>query len=325
MRSLALAQAWKDAGGAVILAAAELPEGLLPRIAAEGVVLSRIDASAGGGREDADETISLAKLMGASWVLIDGDRFESEFLEAVHTAGFKVLLIDDYAQRTFFPVDLIVNPNLDHDAKFYRERGATAPVLAGPAYALLRREFKRWSARTETREKGNKILVTAGGSDPENLTPTIANALATCSDLDVTVIVGPGNLKGDALSEQIARNVHVVFNPPNIAQLMKESDQAITIGGGTLWELLYMGCATFSYSRNAAQRRQLQTLSHRGVIIEMGDTRHFDPEKLSISVRELADSLIARDRMIKLGRNLVDDQGTMRVVTAAVDLDHDRT
>ena len=316
MRCLALAQAWQDAGGTVSLAVAELPDALLPRVTAEGVSLSRVHATP-GGPEDAGETIAQSHRLRADWVVIDGDRFGSDFLQTVRAAGFRVLLIDDFADRESFPADLIVNPNLDDDGEPYRKRGATARLLMGPSYVLLRREFRQGAEKREIRQTGDRILVTLGGSDPENLSPKIADALVHCSDLVVTVIAGAGYDKADELRKVNASNLRVVFNPPNIAQLMKDSDQAIIAAGGTLWELLSMGCAVLSYSRNIVQTRVVQALSHRGMVVDMGEIRHFDPAKLAVSVKELVDSRMARERMTNLGRTIVDGLGTTRVVEAA--------
>jgi UDP-2,4-diacetamido-2,4,6-trideoxy-beta-L-altropyranose hydrolase len=313
MRCVALAQAWQDCGGAVIIAAAELPDALFPRLSAEAVSLLRVYATP-GSPDDARETVAQADRLKADWVVIDGDRFGSDFLEIVRTAGRRVLLIDDFADRDSFPADIIVNPNLGDDGDPYRKRGATARLLMGPSYVLLRREFRQGEATTQTRQSGNRILVTLGGSDPENLTPKIADVLAACSDLDITVIAGPGYIKVDELRKLNGNNLKIVFNPPNIAELMKGSDQAIIAAGGTLWELLSMGCAVLSYSRNRVQQRVVQALSHRGVVVDMGETRHFDPEKLVASVKDLVDSPMTLDCMTVLGRKLVDGLGTTRVV-----------
>jgi UDP-2,4-diacetamido-2,4,6-trideoxy-beta-L-altropyranose hydrolase len=316
MRCLALAEAWQDAGGNVVLAVAELPDALSPRVTAEGVSLSRIHATPGGS-EDADETVAQAHRLSADWVVIDGDRFGSDFMETVRAAGFRVLLIDDFADRESFPADLIVNPNLDDDGEAYRKRGATARLLTGPSYVLLRREFRQGPEKRETRQTGNRILVTLGGSDPENLTPKIADALAQCSDLEVTVIVGAGYDKVSELRKLHANNLRVVFSPPDMALFMNDADQAIVAAGGTLWELLSMGCAVLSYSRNIVQARVVQALSRRGAVADMGETRHFDPAKLAASVKELVDLPSVRECMANLGRTLVDGLGATRVVEAA--------
>jgi len=316
MRCVALAQAWQDAGGTANLAAAELPDALLPRLTAEGVALSPVHATP-GGQEDARETVAEARRLKADWVVVDGDRFGSDFLETVRSAGYRVLLIDDFADRPSFPADLIVNPNLDNDGEPYRKRGATARLLTGLSYVLLRREFRDGAEKIELRHRGNRILVTLGGSDPENLTPRVASALAHYSDLDITVIAGPGYDRSDDLRKLSRSNLRVVFNPPNIAQIMKDCDQAIIAAGGTFWELLSVGCAVLSYSRNIVQAGMVQALSHRGVVLDMGETRDFDPAKLVESVKDLVESPNRHKRMTRLGRTLVDGLGTTRVVEAA--------
>jgi UDP-2,4-diacetamido-2,4,6-trideoxy-beta-L-altropyranose hydrolase len=316
MRCLALMQAWQDAGGTASIAVAELPDALLPRLTAEGVSLSRVHATSHGGPEDAVQTVAQAHRLSANWVVVDGDRFSSGFLAAVRAAGFRVLLIDDFADRESFPADLIVNPNLGEDGEPYRKRGATARLLMGPSYVLLRREFRQGTEKREIRQTGNRILVTLGGSDPENLTPKIADALTHCSDLEVTVIAGAGYDMANELRKLKASNLQVVFNPPSMVQFMEDSDQAIIAAGGTLWELLSMGCAVLSYCRNIVQARVVQALSHRGMIVGMGETRHFDPAKLVASVKEVVDSRMTRERMTNLGRTLVDGLGAARIVEA---------
>jgi UDP-2,4-diacetamido-2,4,6-trideoxy-beta-L-altropyranose hydrolase len=316
MRCLALAQAWQDAGGTASLAVAELPDALLPRLTAEGVSLSRVHATSHGGPEDAAQTVAQAHRLSANWVVIDGDRFGSGFLAAVRAAGFRVLLIDDFADRESFPADLIVNPNLVEDGEPYRKRGATGRLLMGPSYVMLRREFRQGTEKREIRQTGNRILVTLGGSDPENLTPKIADALTHGSDLEVTVIAGAGFDIANELRKLKASNLQVVFNPASMVQFMKDSDQAIIAAGGTLWELLSMGCAVLSYSRNIVQARVVQALSHRGVVVDMGETRHFDPAKLVASVKEVVDSRMAREHMTNLGRTVVDGLGAARIVEA---------
>jgi spore coat polysaccharide biosynthesis predicted glycosyltransferase SpsG len=315
MRCLALAQAWQDAGGEASLAVAEMPDALSPRVLAEKISLSRFDITP-GSPEDACETLAQAHRLKADWVAIDGDRFDSNFLGTVRAAGFRVLLIDDFAARESVTADLIVNPNLDEDGAPYRKRGATATLLMGPSYILLRREFRQWAEKRETRQHGNRILVTLGGSDPENLTPKIADALARCSDFEVTAIAGAGYDKADELRKMKANNLRVVSNPPHIVELMKDADQAIIAAGGTLWELLSVGCAVLSYSRNMVQGLVVQTLSHHGVVVDMGETRHYDPAKLAATVIELADSHQARKRMMDIGSTLVDGLGAKRVVEA---------
>ncbi len=326
MRCLALAQAWQDAGGTVTLAAAELPAALHPRLEAEHVAVTGITA-ASGSLEDALATNLLANRTGASWIVIDGDRFSSEYLEHVRGRGVRILLVDDlladdllsqdFAARKSFPADLIVNPNLDEASEAYENRSAGAAVCAGPSYILLRREFQQAAREQATRERntretGNRILVTLGGSDPDGMTLKIAAALANCPGMEVTALAGAGYASVDEL--QTLSNVRILVNTPKIAQCMLESDIAIIAAGGTLWELLSTRCAVLSYSRNAVQARIVRVLAERGMIRNLGKTREFAPAPLVAAIQQLAGCPKALAEMTALGATLVDGRGASRVV-----------
>ena len=312
MRCLALAQAWRDCGGEVTLAAAELPDSLLHRLTANKISALRIDA-APASSNDARCLIAHASQLKPDWIVVDGDRFSCGFLQSIHNSHSRVLLIDDYADRPAFPADTIVNPNFGADSAAYSKRASHTPVLAGPRYALLRREFQPPFQR-EVRECGNRILITLGGSDPENLTPQIAKALARCSDLQVTVVAGGAYTNKGQLVDEIGTRAKLVFDSEQMPELMMEADIAITIAGGTLWELLNRGCAVLSYARNPGGAYLVNCLAKQGMIVDMGEIVHFDAAKILPAVRQIAESISTRQRMVSLGQALVDGLGAKRVV-----------
>jgi UDP-2,4-diacetamido-2,4,6-trideoxy-beta-L-altropyranose hydrolase len=314
MRCLALAQAWRDAGGNASFAVAEMPEMLRSRLTSNGFHCIPIEASPAAAG-DAAALVAEAGRIGADWVVVDGDRFGSDFLNRVRRDGQRVLLIDDFAERDTFPADLILNANLGADAELYRTSGLNVPVLTGPRYVLLRREFRR-HREPRIREKADRVLVTLGGSDPEDLTPRIASALVQSSDLQVTVVAGAGYPHVGKLREISHANLRVVVDSQDMAELMMETDLAIIAAGGTLWELLTLGCTVLSYSRNTVQARVVHSLAAEGIVVDMGDAGGFDPVTLVSAVRGLAGSRSARERMAFLGREIADGLGALRVVEA---------
>jgi UDP-2,4-diacetamido-2,4,6-trideoxy-beta-L-altropyranose hydrolase len=318
MRCLALAEAWQDAGGSASFLSAELPDALRARITANGIRLVHVDAIPGSS-QDAVATAAQARQLQRSWTVVDGDRFPGDFLENLHGAGVRVLLVDDFADRDVFPVDLIVNPNLGVDTQEYRARGSHTQVLVGPKYVLLRREFHRARQR-RTDSKGNRVLVTLGGSDPGELTQRIAAALVSCADLQLMLVAGAGYSKVTALQKVSAPNIRVIVDSQNIADLMSESDLAVIAAGGTLWELLSMGCVVLSYARNTVQKRVVRSLAKDGVVVDMGETVDFSAASLVSEVRRLADSQALREQMAARGRRLVDGLGAARVVEAMLHL-----
>jgi UDP-2,4-diacetamido-2,4,6-trideoxy-beta-L-altropyranose hydrolase len=314
MRCLALAQAWRDAAGDAKFVVGEMPEALAERFVAECGALVPISRKP-GSMEDAAELVAHARRIQAEWVVVDGDRFDSTFLGAVQSAGIRVLLIDDFANRESFPVDLVVNPNSKVDEGAYLRRGFAGTLLAGEPFVLLRREFRLSPSRAiAVLQRGARVLVTLGGSDPENLAPSIAKALHASSEFQVTVVAGPGYNNIRDLKSQESDTLLVMQNPSRMEELMHNSDFAVIAAGGTLWELLAVGCVVLSYSRNPVQARVVKDLASRGIIVDMGETRNFNPEELRSAIRQLVSSPDQCRRMAELGRALVDGLGSTRVV-----------
>lgn len=315
MRCLALAQAWQDAGGKAVFAAAEMPSGIEHRLEIEGFSIVRMQGL-GGGVEDAGRTVELVRQNGATWLVVDGDRFDVAFLEKIQSGGARVLLIDDYAQRKSFPAELILNPNLDTREESYRIAGASCRLLLGESYIMLRREFTGGREERMFPELGGRVLVTLGGSDPENLTPQIVEALGRLPGSEITVIAGPAYRFVTELERTRSHNVHVVFDAENMPKWMAHADMAVIAGGGTLWELLYVGCAVLSYARNRAQGRLVEKLEMKGALRNMGATADFDGVALATAVEELGRSKKVREQMGNTGRQLIDGKGATRVLQA---------
>jgi UDP-2,4-diacetamido-2,4,6-trideoxy-beta-L-altropyranose hydrolase len=313
MRCLALAQAWEDSGGQAVFAIAEAPLGVKQRLTTEGFSVLRV-AGLPGSVTDAKTTTALANQLDAAWVVVDGDRFGAAFLTRLHSSGRRILLLDDFADRPAFPAHIVVNPNLGASWRDYRDKVSRHALLLGPSYVFLRREFTSPRTQRTFPESARKILVTLGGSDPENLAPRIAHILAGIPGYEVTVVMGPGYRKSIP-SNPKNHKLRILRNPTNIRQLMETADVAVIAGGGTLWELLYLGCAVLSYARNPVQQRIVEELAEKGAATHLGATQKFDPAVLAISLAEVAKSKTTRIKMAEVGRQIVDGRGALRVLS----------
>lgn len=317
MRCLALAQGWQDAGGVAVLAAAEIPVGLEKRLADEKVELVQLQSNAGTAA-DATELASLAQARAARWVVLDGDRFHPEYFEIVKKQRLKVLWLDDFGSSEVHAADLIVNQNVGATGDCYPWCGDDTRLLLGTKYVTLRREFRRIKPRVEASGTGCNLLVTFGGSDPDNLTEKVLRAVgAESSGVKVTAVVGSGNPRLAALQE-LARSLHVTLlaDVANMPDLMMGSDLAVIVAGGSLWELLYCGCAVLSYSRNSVQAEVIATLAEGEAISDLGPVSAFNGPELCAGIRRVSGSATERERMRMAGMRLVDGDGVLRVLRA---------
>jgi UDP-2,4-diacetamido-2,4,6-trideoxy-beta-L-altropyranose hydrolase len=323
MRCLALAQAWQDAGGTVVFAMAESTSAIDTRLRSEGVEIVQLEA-APNSVQDAWDVSALARRRHATWIVVDGYRFDSEYQRNLKNAGVKLLFVDDIGQCERYSADIVLDQNVHANNGMYANRQPETRLLLGPRYAMLRREFH---AHREWRRKipamGRRLLVTMGGSDPDGLTLRLIQAFPKISvpDLEITVVAGGSNPQLAELQRAVADSgapIHLVGNASNMPELMAQADIAIICAGGTLWELLYMGCATLSYFRTPAQAQIVAALDAMGALHNMGSVEDFEQNNLALAVEELIAGRDRRKKMAQLGRKLVDGKGIGRVLEHVV-------
>jgi UDP-2,4-diacetamido-2,4,6-trideoxy-beta-L-altropyranose hydrolase len=318
MRCLALAQAWQDVGGRAVFAMAETTPSLSSRLRSESMEVATIECQP-AGRGDARRVAEFAQEYGADWVVVDGYHFDNSYGRELKSAGLKFLVVDDAGFNGECIADFVLNSNADAAEFMYPECKPQTRLLLGTRYVLLRREFEKWREwKRETDSRAKNLLVTMGGSDPDNLTAFVIQALeqVKTEGLQATVIAGGSNPHLGILREEVLRmrtSLRLQDSVSNMPDLMAQADMAIIAGGGTLWELMYMSCPVLSFGRTPMQRRILDDLHQRGVIQHLGDPQLGSASNLAQVIDELAASQSQRAKMAMLGRQQVDGAGARRV------------
>jgi UDP-2,4-diacetamido-2,4,6-trideoxy-beta-L-altropyranose hydrolase len=315
MRCLALAQAWQDRAGSVVFAIAKAIPAIEQRLRDEKCSLQHLTAQP-GSREDADRTKRIARECAAKWIVLDGYEFDSRYQLAIREAGFKLLCVDDLARHEKYSADILLNQNLHAIESMYANKEGHTRCLLGPQFALLRREFLR-AVQRQQQETGTKVLVMMGGSDPANASEGILGAISAIPEpLEIIVVVGPGNLHSDELIWKVhgLHQIQVVKNPEAIADLMLWADVAVSAAGSTVWEMCRLGLPAVLVSIADNQVPGAQELDHRGIAIYLGEAEMVHGAYLARELRLLLLSPEQRQRMSHLGQELVDGQGSRRVV-----------
>jgi len=321
MRCLALAQAWQDGGGdAVFVLATESPNAEA-RLTTEGFEVLHINAKLGSA-EDARLTTKLAHKYGASWVVVDGYHFDGDYQKIIKEAGLNLLFIDDYGHADYYPADIVLNQNIHADEDLYRNRASYTKLLLGTRYVLLRREFLRWQGyRREIPEIARKMLVTMGGSDPQNVTLKVLQALKNI-DIDgfeAVCVIGGNNPHYDALKDFVETAnlpVRIERDVKDMSQLMAWADVAITAGGTTCWELAFMGVPFIGLSRAKQEAILLQETTRIGMSLNMGEHQNLEPRDISEVLMRLIKDKRQRSTMISIGCLNIDELGFQRLIKA---------
>ncbi len=316
MRCLALAQAWADAGGRAIFAMARTTPAVEERLRNERFDLARV-ATQVGSVADAEETSSLADHRGASWVVVDGYEFGADYQANLKNRGMKVLFVDDNGHARHYSADLVLNQNAHARDELYRNRELSTKLLLGSRFALLRREFTAWRGwKREIPEVARKVLLTMGGSDPDNVTQRVVEAIVLEHDFDVTIVVGGSNPHLAKLRDLAGKcsAVRLVENASNMAELIANADIAVAGAGTTSWEMCFLGLPALLMVLADNQQGIADELGKNGIVVNLGGTSDVTASKVAAQVRSIADSPARRQEMSERGRALVDGRGAERVV-----------
>jgi UDP-2,4-diacetamido-2,4,6-trideoxy-beta-L-altropyranose hydrolase len=273
---------------------------------------------------DAGTVMNVLAVHPGAWLVLDGYHFDSAYQRLVkeRETGRRLLAIDDTAHLDRYYADIVLNQNLHAHSLHYSHAPYTR-LLLGTRYALLRREFWAWRGhRREVPAVAKKVLVTMGGSDPDNVTLKVVQALVRIDipDLEAVVVIGPSNPHREALrraAESSPSPVSLVENVENMPELMAWADMAVSAGGTTVWELLFLGVPTLALPIADNQRESMRVLTEWG-FVEGPDQ---DPDEIgaeanypiSIKMQRLALDEDRRTLLARRGRQLVDGRGVLRV------------
>jgi UDP-2,4-diacetamido-2,4,6-trideoxy-beta-L-altropyranose hydrolase len=272
-----------------------------------------------GGAADAEETARAAGDAGADWVVVDGYHFDGGYQQALVDAGLRVLALDDHAHAGRYAAQLVLNQNLGANAEAYAARAPHTRLLLGPRYALLREEFRELDV-PERRLNGRarRVLVTLGGSDPDNLSACVLAGLALVEGpLEIQLLVGGANPHRAALERlRSPHALEVVVDARDVAERMLWADVAVAAAGGSAWELARVGTPQVTVVLADNQRPAAAALAREGVTVALGWHAGLTPRGVAAAVAPLLEDGARRAALAARGRALIDGRGALRVLAA---------
>jgi len=298
MRCLALSQAWQDAGGKVVFLMATKAPALEACLQSEGMKIVHLSVQP-GSIDDAIQTSCYAHQVEADWIVVDGYHFGTNYQRIIKNQKCRLLLIDDLGNFEYYYADLILNQNIYAHEELYGNREPYTQLLLGTRYALLRREFLKWRGwKREIPEVARKVLVTMGGSDPDN-------------------VVGGSNPHYEELQsavQDLRFPIRLESNVTNMPELMAWADVAISGGGSTSWELAFMGVPALVTILASNQYPIAESLNAIGCAVNLGWYEDVSPTETAQALTQLLRAPGTRAEMSKHGRQLVDGDGVDRAL-----------
>ena len=257
--------------------------------------------------QDARQTIEVIP-KNTDFLVVDSYALDEEWHQKLRYHTDRIMVIDDLADR-HFDCDILLNQNLGSQKEDYQNKVPdNIKLLLGCNYALLRPEFAEFRNQALKKRKNTKeiknILVSVGGSDTENLTYDILQSL---DDFNVVVVLGETSPYNNMIKSYAKdRNIEVVVNANNMAELMLDADLAIGAGGSTSWERCCLGLPTLLYVTADNQKEIAKNLE------KLGAVRIVD--SLKDDLQAILNDFNLWQNMSKQSKNICDGLGVQKVI-----------
>ena len=216
--------------------------------------------------QDAKQTIQVIP-DNADLLIVDSYALDEVWHKQLKPYTKKIMVIDDLADRKF-DCDVLLNQNLGSQKEDYQGKVLSdCELLLGCDYALLRPEFAELRKQATEKRKNTKeiknIFISLGGSDKNNVTYDILQQID--GDFNIVVVLGGASTHQEMIKDYAKdRDVKVIINANNMAELMLKADLAIGASGATSLERCCFGLPTLLYVLAENQKRVAENLEQLG-------------------------------------------------------------
>lgn len=334
MRCLTLANAFAKYGADVIFLCRASHGHLIKNINLHGFTVLKLTAITNqptgsllqySQQQDAQECIDLLKNIKAfDLFIVDHYELDIEWQTLLHTFYYKLLVIDDLANRHHI-CDFLIDQTLGRVNNAYSELiPHHCQTLLGQEYMLLREEFTKQKVnilnKRLNKEDINHVLITMGGMDPHNITSKALNGLLSLKDqqpdLQVSVMLTSQAPHINMIIEVSEKHdwIYLYVDSSNIAKLMATADIAIGGSGSTAWERCCLALPTLSIIDADNQKLVDQSLANINACISLGWYESITEELIATQCQILFKDRIRYNELAIAAINVCDGRGTERVV-----------
>jgi UDP-2,4-diacetamido-2,4,6-trideoxy-beta-L-altropyranose hydrolase len=249
-------------------------------------------------------------------LLLDSYSVSEQKLENLRSAGFNVALFDDAMRLKHYACDLVIDSAPGAPLLPYLGLVGTRFCL-GSDYFPLRQEFNHALRQGPVSKKIKTIIVTFGGSDPDDFSLRVLKALGNIeADLNIFAILGPAYVGRVNGTTQNDKRIHVMRNVSDMAALMATGDVAICGSSSTALELAYLGVPMVLLSLSPDQISVGRALNAAGAGKYLNNNGVINERDICGALQSLMDNSAKRQYMRDAGQALIDGQGAARVADA---------
>ena len=238
----------------------------------------------------------------------------------------KVAYIDDL-DAFAYECEALINYGAFFDKNEYKARQNLAKKhFLGSEFAPLRAEFGSTQKSSKNTQK-KQVLLTTGNTDLLGIMPRLLEAFLSdesLKNLEFLAISGAFNEHENKLLALSAKhkNIKVLKNPENMAQIMMGADFILSAGGSTLYELASLAKAVICFSI-AANQNNIKSWAEAGAMLYAGDAKadfsSVVAKSLNLLKSLLNDEILAKT-LGKKAHFFVDGKGVIRLAKKLLSL-----
>lgn len=266
-----------------------------------------------------DELIDIIKENNIDRLVIDSYEISLRYFEEIKKYT-KIIYIDDI-NKFKYPVDVIINYTYNVDMKLYNEwdySNDSVKFYLGSEYVPLRIEFAE--NRINIKENVGSIFITTGGTDSYGMIIKLLKKMKSgkFDFIKKNIVVGKFYNDSEELDKmaKVDNTISVYQNIPNICDIMKKSDIAISAGGTTLAELCACGLPTICFAMADNQLAGITAYSSDAVMVYAGDVReNIDAvvDNIIGYIEFLCNNYNIRNKMGSNAKKIIDGKGAKRI------------
>ncbi len=244
---------------------------------------------------DEDTLFERLKEMKVDIVINDILDTEKEYLQKLKNNDYFVVNFEDLGEGSE-RANIVINALYEHS---YPPKNH----YYGYKYVCLRDEFYIFPHK-EVQKSVKRILITFGGTDPNNLTLMTLKGIEKIKlkSIDITVILGLGYSSKDELYEYVKElqiNGFSIEIKEDITMMAKEiynADIVVTSNGRTVYEVVSIGVPCISISQNEREMRHLFSHESRG-IMNLGISYKMSEDIIGLNIKKLVEDYNLRNKM----------------------------
>lgn len=272
--------------------------------------------------QDAEDTKKALNGLRPDWLIVDHYGIDARWHKALRDQVGQIMAIDDLADRSL-ECDIVLDQTYGRQRDDYQPWvSLSCQMLIGSRYALLRPEFFELRSRAIEKRKTfngiNRILVSMGGMDADNVTATALEGLIGVGWRHkpiINVVLGgkaPHLQKAIALAEKSDLEISFSTDVTDMAERMLVADLAIGAGGGTSWERCCLGLPALIVISAENQQIVCNALDKIGAIRLLGIGQEISTEDIKKNVELLEKNPVYLQNMSHADFGVTDGLGVKR-------------